>query len=88
MEPRRFLFVMWEGGGNVPPQLGLAGKLVARGQQVRVLTEPSLRRDVDATGAAYRSFTVTSTPGPRSAPWPPPATVSCSGPRGPTPPTP
>jgi hypothetical protein len=31
MEPRRYLFVMWEGGGNVPPQVGLARKLVARG---------------------------------------------------------
>ena len=30
MEPRRYLFVMWEGGGNVPPQVGLARKLVAR----------------------------------------------------------
>ena len=57
MEPRRFLFVMWEGGGNVPPQLGLARKLVARGHQVRVLTEPSVRQDVLATGASYRSFT-------------------------------
>jgi len=57
MEPRRFLFVMWEGGGNVPPQLGLARGLVARGHQVRVLTEPSLRRDVAATGASFGSFT-------------------------------
>jgi UDP:flavonoid glycosyltransferase YjiC (YdhE family) len=57
MEPRRFLFVMWEGGGNVPPQLGLARKLVARGHQVRVLTEPSVREDVLATGASYGSFT-------------------------------
>ena len=57
MAPRRFLFVMWEGGGNVPPQLGLARKLVARGHQVRVLTEPSVREDVLATGASYRSFT-------------------------------
>jgi hypothetical protein len=56
MEPRRFLFVMWEGGGNVPPQLGLARKLVARGHLVRVLTEPSVRRDVLATGASYGSF--------------------------------
>ncbi len=57
MEPRRFLFVMWEGGGNVPPQLGLARKLVARGHQVGVLTEPSVREDVQATGASYSSFT-------------------------------
>ena len=40
-----------------PPQLGLARKLVARGHRVRVLTEPSLRQDVLATGADYSSFT-------------------------------
>jgi hypothetical protein len=57
MEPRRLLFVMWDGGGNVPPQLGLARKLVARGHQVHVLTEPSLRQDVLAAGASYTSFT-------------------------------
>ena len=57
MQPRRFLFVMWDGGGNVPPQLGLARKLVARGHQVHVLTEPSLRQDVLASGASYTSFT-------------------------------
>src|SRR6266508_5077713 len=99
MEPRRYLFVMWEGGGNVPLQLGVARKLVARGHQVCVLTEPAVRRDVLATGASYRWFTraphrqdrarehdntiwsATSTPGPRSAPSPPSATASCSGPR-------
>lgn len=57
MEPKRFLFVMWEGGGNVPPQLGLARKLVERGHVVRVLTEPSVEEDVQATGASYASFT-------------------------------
>jgi UDP:flavonoid glycosyltransferase YjiC (YdhE family) len=57
MKPKRFLFVMWEGGGNVPMQLGLAGKLVARGHEVRVLSEPSIEEDVRATGAAFGSFT-------------------------------
>lgn len=28
---RRFLFVLWEEGGNVPLQLGLASGLVERG---------------------------------------------------------
>jgi UDP:flavonoid glycosyltransferase YjiC (YdhE family) len=90
MAARRFLFVMWEGGGNVPPQLGLARKLVARGHQVRVLTEPSVRQDVRATGASSSSFanaphpttahptatwSATSTPAPRPAPSPPSATA-------------
>jgi MGT family glycosyltransferase len=57
MEPKRFLFVMWEGGGNVPPQLGLARKLLSRGHEVRVLTEPSVEEDVRATRASCASFT-------------------------------
>ncbi len=57
MDPKRFLFVMGEGGGNVPPQLGLARCLVARGHVVRVLTEPCVEEDVRAIGASYVSFT-------------------------------
>lgn len=57
MDPKRFLFVVGEGGGNVPPQLGLARKLVSRGHEVRVLTEPCVGQDVRATGASYVSFT-------------------------------
>ncbi len=30
-KPRRFLFVLWEGDGNVPPLLGLARRLLERG---------------------------------------------------------
>ena len=57
MESKRFLFMMGEGGGNVPPQLGLARALVSRGHKVRVLTEPILEEDVLAAGASYVSFT-------------------------------
>ncbi len=57
MEPKRFLFVIGEGGGNVPPQLGLARQLVSRGHEVRVLTEPCVKEDVRATGASYACFT-------------------------------
>ncbi len=56
MGPKRFLFVFWEGGGNVPPQLGLVRRLVSRGHQVRVLTEPSVEDEVVATGASFASF--------------------------------
>jgi len=38
---QRFLFVLFEGGGNVPPMLGLARRLVERGHQVRVIGEPA-----------------------------------------------
>ena len=51
--PRRFLFVLWEGGGNVPIQLGLARALVERGHDVRVLTEDSLIADVAAAGCRF-----------------------------------
>ena len=37
---RRFLFAMWDGGGNVPPEIGLASRLVERGHAVRVLGIP------------------------------------------------
>src|SRR5919106_3431439 len=57
MSPKRFLFVIGEGGGNVPPQLGLTSKLVSRGHDVRVLTEPCVEQDVRATGASYAPFT-------------------------------
>jgi MGT family glycosyltransferase len=54
--PRRFLFVLWEGGGNVAPQLGLAKGLVERNHDVRVLTEDCLAEDVAAVGARFEPF--------------------------------
>ena len=55
--PRSFLFVTLEGGGNVPPVLGLARRLAARGHDVRVLTEPCLRAAVEDAGARFVPFT-------------------------------
>src|SRR6202140_57168 len=54
--PRRFLFVLWEGGGNVPLQLALAKGLVDRGHDVRVLTEDCLAADVAAAGCRFEPF--------------------------------
>ncbi|OAI39637.1 hypothetical protein AYO39_02650 [Actinobacteria bacterium SCGC AG-212-D09] len=54
--PRRFLFVLWEGGGNVPIQLGLAKGLVERNHDVRVLTEDCLAADVVAAGCRFEPF--------------------------------
>jgi MGT family glycosyltransferase len=53
---RRFLFVLWEGGGNVPVQLALAKGLVERGHVVRVLTEDCLAGDVAAAGCRFEPF--------------------------------
>jgi hypothetical protein len=54
--PRRFLFVLGEGGGNVPLQLGLANGLVERGHDVGVLTEDCLAADVAAAGCRFEPF--------------------------------
>lgn len=51
-----FLFVTWEGGGNVPPVLGLAARLIQRGHRVRVLTEPCLEKAVTGISADYEVF--------------------------------
>src|SRR5690606_2512678 len=57
VEPRSFLFVTWEGGGNVPPVLGVARRLAAGGHDVTVLTEPCLQDAVEAIGARFVPFT-------------------------------
>ena len=54
---RSFLFVTWEGGGNVPPVLGIARRLVRRGHRVTVLTEPCLEPAVSEAGGRFRPFT-------------------------------
>src|SRR5262249_50203480 len=54
MKPRRYLFAVVDGGGNVPPELGAARRLVERGHCVTVLAEDSIASDVRATGAALR----------------------------------
>ncbi len=41
--PIRFLFVMFQGGGNIPPILAVAQQLVAHGHQVRILAGPGLQ---------------------------------------------
>lgn len=55
--PRSYLFVTWEGGGNVPPVLGTARRLTDRGHLVTVLTEPCLREAVEHIGARFIPFT-------------------------------
>ncbi|HEY2159918.1 MAG TPA: glycosyltransferase [Solirubrobacteraceae bacterium] len=55
-DQRRFLFVLWEGGGNVPMQLELARRLATRGNEVRVLTEDSLAEDVREAGCRFEPF--------------------------------
>jgi MGT family glycosyltransferase len=55
-EERRFLFAMWDGGGNVPPALGLARRLIARGHKVHLLGDPTLVDEARAVGATHTSW--------------------------------
>lgn len=53
---KSYLFVTWEGGGNVAPVLGLAQRLIERGHRVRVLAEPCLQQNIESMGAEFISF--------------------------------
>jgi UDP:flavonoid glycosyltransferase YjiC (YdhE family) len=44
------LFVTWDGGGNVPPALGIAEALTARGHTVRFVGHPGQRPALEAAG--------------------------------------
>lgn len=51
------LFVTWDGGGNVPPALGIGGELAARGHRVRFLGHEANRPQVTARGFDFVAFT-------------------------------
>jgi MGT family glycosyltransferase len=53
---KSFLFVVWAGGGNVPPQLTLARRLVARGHSVRMLAPAALRERIEEAGVVYEPY--------------------------------
>ena len=48
-----FLLTTWQGGGNVPPELGLARRLIEAGHRVHVLSEPSVEPDARAAGCSF-----------------------------------
>jgi MGT family glycosyltransferase len=52
----RILMVLWDGGGNVPPQLAIARELVRRGHDVRVLGHRVQGPRVEATGAEFSAY--------------------------------
>ena len=47
------LIAAWDGAGAVPPLMSVARALVKRGHNVRVMGDPVLRPDVEATGAEH-----------------------------------
>ncbi|GAA3167859.1 glycosyltransferase [Blastococcus jejuensis] len=51
------LVTLWDGGGTVPAEIGVARRLVARGHSVTVLGDPTIEPDARAVGAAFRSWT-------------------------------
>ncbi len=44
------LFVTWDGGGNVPPAVGIAAELAARGHGIRFVGHPRQREALAAAG--------------------------------------
>ena len=53
---KRFLFVLWDGAGNVQPQLVIARRLVARGHRVTVLAPRSLADRITAAGCEFSPY--------------------------------
>jgi MGT family glycosyltransferase len=52
----RFLFAMWEGGGTVPPELGIARRLIARGHAVHVLGDPTIEAGALQSGCGFTAW--------------------------------
>ncbi|SCF21428.1 glycosyltransferase, MGT family [Micromonospora viridifaciens] len=50
------LVVTWDGGGNVPPALGIAAELHRRGHAVRLLGHPRQRQVVEAAGLRFEPY--------------------------------
>ncbi|MEV1131225.1 nucleotide disphospho-sugar-binding domain-containing protein [Agromyces sp. NPDC049794] len=59
--PRTYLFALTDAGGTVPPELGVARRLVGRGHRVTVLADESMADQVRRSGAAYLPATPVAT---------------------------
>jgi UDP:flavonoid glycosyltransferase YjiC (YdhE family) len=49
----RFLLAVIDGGGTVPPAIGLAAELVRRGHEVHVLADPTIEASANSAGCAF-----------------------------------
>ena len=49
----RFLLATWDGGGTIPPELGLAAELVDRGHEVVVLSDDTVEQEAAEAGATF-----------------------------------
>lgn len=52
----RFLFVTWDGGGNLPPALGIAADVQRRGHLVRFLGHAQQRASIERGGFAFQPY--------------------------------
>lgn len=50
---RRFLFTMWEGGGTLPPQFGVARRLADAGHEIHVLGDPTIEARARSAGYGF-----------------------------------
>lgn len=53
---KRYLLVMWDGGGTVPPELAVAKRLINAGHIVSVLGEDSMQAEVKAAGCRFHAY--------------------------------
>jgi len=53
MTGRHHLFAMWEGGGNVPPMLAVARRMIARDHTVTVLGDPTIQVEAERFGCRF-----------------------------------
>lgn len=54
-----YLFALWAGGGNVPPQMALATRLAGAGHEVRVLAPAVLQGQIQAAGLEFEPYRLT-----------------------------
>src|SRR4051794_30545830 len=52
----KYLFTVWEGGGETPPILSIIRALVAQGHDVTALGDDVLGADIEAAGAQWRPW--------------------------------
>jgi len=52
----RFAFLTWDGGGNLPPAVGITQELVARGHEVRFLGYLPQRGAIEGRGLAFSAL--------------------------------
>jgi MGT family glycosyltransferase len=53
---KHFLFVMWEGGGTVAPELCVAEDLIRRGHRVTVLADDTIETEARTIGAGFVGY--------------------------------